>query len=140
MVIFFYLCLANLSDVIQPNRTEGAEIYAGCGIPGCCKMFCAVYTPLCAGLCAARLCYWLFSCCRDFAFRTSTICFWEIYKTCMSTSIHRIYHVSPVRTLPRRSPGGKRFAVRTVQLSSLSRGMCGVLFSTTWHCLRPLHA
>ena len=67
-VTLFYLSLANHSAVSKPHPTEGAEIYAGCGILGGCKMCCAVCTPLCAGRCAACLCFSLFFCCRDFAF------------------------------------------------------------------------
>ena len=65
---FFYFCLANHSVVSKPLPTEGAEIYAGCGIPGCCRVCCAVCTPFCAGRCAACLCCSLFFRCRDFAF------------------------------------------------------------------------
>ena len=64
----FHLCLANHSAVSKPHPTEGDEIYAGCGIPGCCEVCCAVCTPLCGGRCAACLCCLLFFCCRDLAF------------------------------------------------------------------------
>ena len=135
---FFYLCLANHSAVSKPNPTEGAEIYAGCGIPGCCKACCAMLTPLCGRRCAAYLCCSLFFCCRDFDFSNVHGTFSEINKMRTSTSIHPMYRIRPVLTLPRKSPSGERFAVlctNAVQLSSPSWSMCGVNFSTTWHCL-----
>ena len=60
------LCLTNHSAVSIPHPTESAEIYAGCGIPGCCIVCWAVYTPLCGGRCAACLHCSFFLCCRQF--------------------------------------------------------------------------
>ena len=65
---FFHLRLANHSAVSKPHPTEGDGLYAGCGIPGCREVYCAVCTPLCGGRCAACLCCSLFFCGRDFAF------------------------------------------------------------------------
>ena len=42
---FFYLYLANHSAVGKWHPMGGAEIDAGCGIPGCSKLCCSMCTP-----------------------------------------------------------------------------------------------
>ena len=93
MVIFFSSCLANHSAVTKPHPTEGAAVYAGCGIPGCCEVCCAVYTPLCGGRCAAYLRCSLFFGCREFAFsNVHDICS-LVNQTRTSISIHPMYRI-----------------------------------------------
>ena len=67
LYFIYILCLANPSAESKPHPMEGAEVYAGCEIPGSCKVCCVVCTPLCAGRCAPCM-RSLFVCCRDFAF------------------------------------------------------------------------
>ena len=128
MVQFFYLRLANHSAISQPHPTEGAETYAGCGVPRCCNVCCAVYTPLCGRRCAACLCCPLFFCCRDFAFS-------NVHDIFLRNKQKRLQaHPSAPRTAydPGVPCSGKIQAVRgslystythTVQLSSPSRSM-----------------
>ena len=138
---FFYLRLANHSAVRKLHPTEGAEIYASCGIPACCKVCCAVCTrarrsvlvvahPACA----------LFFRCRDFDFSNGHDNFLR-NKPNAYEHIHPPYvpHMTGAYLALGKNPGGERFLysarIHTVQLSSPSRSMCGVNFSTTWQCV-----
>ena len=67
-LLTFNVLFANHRAVSKPRPTEHAETYAGCGIPRCYKVFCAVCTRLCAGRCARCLCCLLFLCCLDVSF------------------------------------------------------------------------
>ena len=135
----FRQCLTDHSAVSIPHPTEGAErdswlLY--CVLSG-------VHAALWWSLCSLPALF-VFSLLPAICFfRRPRHYFEKQTQKRTSTPIHPVYRIWPVLTLPRKRPGGERFAVlhtHTVQLSSPSRSTCCVNFATTWHSLRPLHA